>query len=144
MLKLETDLQGKQARFGDIYPILQEKNLTLGGNWDYDEAIFDGILYKEGPETIYLRIPFDVTSGMLEDPDTQIVFGQPFVLKHVANVGLDHEGDDLLATTGLNQFQSPEEKDGPIRRKSHWEEEGERVVQGIVESFPLLDERNIG
>lgn len=141
MIKLDTPIQGQQMRFGDIYPYLLENRITLGGNWEYDEGMFDGAILQDGPDTIYLRMPFEVLSGMVDDPDAVIVFGQPFLIKHVVNVGLDHEGADLLATTGLNQFQSPAEKDAEIHHKSHWEEEGERIVQELIEGFPLLSDR---
>ncbi|MET3576644.1 YugN family protein [Bhargavaea ullalensis] len=128
MLKLDTVLQGKQARYGEIEPIMSEHGFTLSGNWEYEEGMFDGILNREGGETVYLRMPFDVISGTLEHPDTLLAFGQPFVIKHVVNVGLDHDESALLASTGFDQFQKPLAKDAHIEKKTKWEIRGEEKV----------------
>src|SRR5690625_3311373 len=72
----------------------------------YHKGKFDMVLCRNGGETIYIRIPFDVLEGELDRPNAFIQFGKPYVIKHVVNTGLDWDENSLLATTGFNQFQS--------------------------------------
>src|SRR5690606_3359132 len=66
MINLETDLEGKQMSFGFARKKLKEYGFHIGGNWDYDRGMFDGILNRENGETIYLRLPFHVLEGELD------------------------------------------------------------------------------
>lgn len=138
MIKLETDLQGKRAVYGEVEPLLSENGFTLGDNWDFHNGLFDSILHRSGGETIYLRLPFDVLSGQLDHPDALIAFGQPFVIKHVVNIGLDYEESAVLTATGFEQFQEPLDKDGHIKKKSEWEERGEEKVASIFGDYLFL------
>ncbi|SIT84311.1 YugN family protein [Edaphobacillus lindanitolerans] len=138
MLKLETDLQGKRALYGEIEPLLRSHGFSLCGNWEYNEGMFDGILNRMSGETIYLRLPFDVLSGSLDHPNTMLAFGQPFLIKHVVNVGLDHDQNALLTTTGFDQFQAPLEKDANIQKKSQWEERGEEKVADMFGNYEFI------
>ncbi|MFC2947431.1 YugN family protein [Virgibacillus sediminis] len=133
MLKLETEMDGKKAYFGDVRRVLGQNGYTLCGSWEYDKGFFDGVLSREGGETIYIRLPFHVLSGELDRDDAYIEFGTPFVIKHVVHLGLDKDEQSLLAATGLNQFQEPLDKDGQIRNKSRWEMEGEQAIGAILE-----------
>lgn len=96
---------------------------------------FDMALCREAGETIYIRIPFNVLKGELDRPSAYIEFGQPYVIKHVVNTGLDWDESSLLTTTGFNQFQNPIDKDGNIIDKSRWEEAGEQHVHRIYRSI---------
>lgn len=60
MIHLETNIEGEQMSFGNAQRELRQYGLNMGGSWDYDRGIFDGILHREGGETIYVRLPFQV------------------------------------------------------------------------------------
>ncbi|MFD0710310.1 YugN family protein [Paenibacillus sp. GCM10027626] len=132
MLRLQTDLEGRQVCFGDVQDELCKHGYCLGSNWEYDRGSFDSILWQEAGETIYLRLPFYVTDGRLDKYDTSIVFQTPYVIKHIVNIGLDKDINSLLSTTGADQFQTPLDTDGHIRQKSKWEEAGEQAIQQVI------------
>ncbi len=131
MLKLQTELEGKQACFGMMKSEFGKQGFCLGGNWDYHTGYFDSILHREGGETIYIRIPFKVLSGELDHFDTSIEFQVPYVIKHIVNIGLDRDESSLVSAS-VNQFQTPLDKDGTIHNKNKWEEAGEQVVQKLL------------
>lgn len=137
MLKLDTEIEGKRAYFGDVYKIFRSNGYTLCGNWEYDRGKFDMVLCREGGETIYVRVPFSVLEGELDSPRAFLEFRTPYVIKHVVNTGLDWDENSLLSTTGFNQFQKPLDKDGNITDKSRWEAAGEEVVQDVMSSLDL-------
>src|SRR5690625_2144125 len=124
MIHLETDMEGKQMTFGNAQQYLKDFGFFIGGNWEYDSGMFDGVLHRESGETIYLRLPFDVIEGELDQSDAMIEFQKPFVIKHVVNLGLDKDANSLLTVAGFSQFQEPLDKDGYIHDKSKWVEFG--------------------
>ncbi|MER2007198.1 MAG: YugN family protein [Psychrobacillus sp.] len=132
MLQLNTELEGKTAFFGDLQDRISSLGYTIGGNWDYHKGSFDSILCREEGETIYLRIPFTVTQGELDDYEAHIKFQSPYLIKHVVNVGLDKDENSLLTTTGFDQFQSPVDQDGNITDKNRWEHAGEQEVEKVL------------
>lgn len=132
MINLQTDMEGQEMPFGYAEDTLKKWGFCLGGGWDYYHGIFDGILNREGGETIYLRLPFEVMEGELDKRNAWIQFQQPFVIKHVVNKGLEKDQNALLTVTGLSQFQKPLDKDAHIRDKSKWVEFGEEAVGDIL------------
>lgn len=138
MLLLDTNVSGNRMTFGDARRFLKPYNIIIGGNWEYDRGIFDGILHRENGETIYLRLPFVVVEGELDHDRAVIEFQRPYIIKHVVNLGLDKDSSALLTTTGLNQFQKPLDKDGYIEDKSKWQEFGEEIVGSIFDQLKTL------
>lgn len=132
MLELETELDGKHAHFGTVRDYIKDHGFTFGGNWEYDRGSFDNILHRQEGETIYLRVPFKVISGQLDSYDTHIIFQKPYLIKHVANVGLEHDGSSLMDATGFSQFQSPVDQDGQIQNKNKWAQAGEQLVEKVL------------
>lgn len=132
MLHLDTDMEGKQMTFGHAQKKLKKHGFVMGGGWEYDSGIFDGIMHQEKGETIYVRMPFEVLEGELDRSDALIEFQRPFVIKHVVHVGLDKDENSLLAATGFSQFQEPIDKDGNIHDKSKWQEFGEEAIGDIL------------
>ncbi|PID16151.1 hypothetical protein CSV63_05810 [Sporosarcina sp. P34] len=128
MIELKTNLPGKKSLFGDACNILIEHDIQMGGNWDFDRGNFDTILNQDGSNTIYLRIPFHVVDGVLDEDSAMIEFDVPFIINHVVNIGLDDDESPVLATVGLDQFQTPEDKDGPIVYDEKWVREGEARI----------------
>ncbi|MEC1722056.1 YugN family protein [Schinkia azotoformans] len=136
MIKLQTNIEGKRAYFGVIKNIFQSHGCSFCSNFDYHQGKFDALLWREGGESIYLRMPIYVVNGELDYSNALIEFGTPFVIKHVVNIGLDYDENSLLtATTGLNQFQDPLDTDGYIRDKSRWAKAGEETVNMIMNSI---------
>jgi len=132
MIYLETDIVGRQTTFGYAQKVFKKFGFIMGGAWDYDRGMFDGIMHREAGETIYVRIPFRVLEGELDRRDAWIEFQQPFVIKHVVNLGLDYDSKSLLTIAGLNQFQKPLDTDGYIHDKSKWAEFGEDTIGDIL------------
>jgi len=133
MLQFESELEGKHAEFGFLRDKLKDYGLSLGGYWDYDRGFFDGVLSKKDGETIYLRLPFVVISGMLDSDKAHIQFKTPYVIKHVVNLGLDFDDASLLDPTGFSQFQDPVDKDGEIQNQQKWVQAGEQVVDKVLQ-----------
>ena len=138
MIKLNSAIEGKKAYFGIVRDTFLSHGCSFCSNFDYHQGKFDGILWREGGETIYLRIPFKVLDGALDHSKAYIEFETPYVIKHVVNIGLDYDENSLLTTTGLNQFQEPLDKDGQIRDKSKWEKEGEETIEQLMNSISEL------
>src|SRR5699024_3875634 len=132
---VETDIEGKQMEFGQAQQDLKKFGLFIGGNWEYDSGMFDGIMHREGGETVYIRLHFQVIEGELDRSDAVIEFDKPFIIKHVVHVGLDRDENSLLSITGFAQFQEPKDKDGYIHDKSKWEEFGEELVGDILDKL---------
>lgn len=135
MIHLDTDMEGKQMTFGHANDNLKEFGFHMGGNWEYHEGMFDGIMHREGGETYYVRLPFKVLEGELDRRDAWIEFQKPFVIKHVVNLGLDKDSNSLLTATGFSQFQEPLDTDGHIRDKSKWQEFGEEAIGDILDKI---------
>lgn len=133
MIYLDTAIEGKQMAFGYAKHMLKQVGLELSGSWEYDRGIFDGIMHREGGETIYMRVPFQVIEGELDRDDAWIEFLKPFIIKHVVHLGLDKDSHSLLEATGLSQFQKPLDKDGYIHDKSKWQEFGEEIVGDLLD-----------
>jgi hypothetical protein len=138
MIKLETELEGKGARYADIVDKFKNHGFDIGGNWDYDHGMFDKTLADDGGEAIYLRVPFNVVDGNLDDNDARIVFGTPFMINHVADTGIDDPDNAVLTSTGLEQFKSPVDKDGPIEEKPKWVDEGEREISRLLGNIEII------
>ncbi len=135
MISLQTNMEGKRSYFGYMEKFLKKHGFFLCGGWDYHKGKFDAILWREGGETIYLRIPFHVLEGELDKRDAYIEFRTPYLIKHVVNIGLDRNEDSLLSATGFNQFQKPLDKDGHINYKDHWQEHGEMLIKDILHEY---------
>lgn len=132
MILLKSKIEGRQMYFGYAERNLKKFDFVMGGNWEYHSGFFDRILHREDGETIYVRMPFQVLEGELDRDDAWIEFQQPFVIKHVVHIGLEHDPNTLLTTTGLNQFQKPLDPDGYIHDKSKWVEFGEEAIGDIL------------
>lgn len=131
MIELKTGLEGRQTQYGLIRHRLEEAGYHLGGNWDYDSGYFDRVLNREGGETVYVRAPFDVIAGMLDEDRAALIFKKPFLIKHVVNIGFESDESSLLTAT-FNQFQEPVDKDGRIADKRKWEEIGTREINRLI------------
>ncbi|WP_164669467.1 YugN family protein [Virgibacillus doumboii] len=138
MIELETELEGKRTHFGTVQDYSKQLNYTLGGCWDYHKGCIDSILWRDGGETIYLRLSVKVIKGELDRPNALIEFEKPYVIKHVVNTGLDRDVNSLATVSGFSQFQDPLDQDGLIRDKKEWQENGEQAVDRILNQVSFI------
>lgn len=135
MIQFDSFLEGKRTKFGFIKDVFEPFGCYFCTNFEYDEGSFDAILHQKGGETIYLRIPFIVVEGELDLRSASILFGKPYVIKHVVNIGLDYDDDSLVTATGLGQFQKPLDTDGFIYDKSRWAQAGKDFIDKMLKSI---------
>lgn len=136
MIPLSSAIENREAAFLNLNDYLGQFEFALGGNWEYDHGYFDRYLDEE--HKVWVRIPFTVTSGTFDgdndSSDAVVKLGQPFVLKHLYNDGLDHEADAMIYKALVDQFQAPVDKDAPVERQwvTKAEELLKKVEQGLV------------
>ncbi|MGG1662438.1 YugN family protein [Brevibacillus sp. NRS-1366] len=127
MKPIKSSLQGTRGTFGYFREALQP-NFTLA-NWDYEQGFFDRTL--DDRNTVYLRLPVKVLQGELDSPDAWLEIGEPFVLRHVYQTGLDEDIGyvEPLVSSVMNQFQEPVDKDAQI--DSRWVRKAEAIVKEL-------------
>lgn len=134
MLNVPSEIEGKEATYGDVLKGFEKEGFYLCGGWEYDSAYFDSILHQDGEVTIYLRLPVQVVQGKLDDPDANMKFGQPFVIKHVIHTGIVENEDDATIPNlaGMNQFHKPSDPDDRIEDEARWKTAGEQALNRIL------------
>lgn len=136
MIPLHSEIQSKEHEYGIIRTYLEKHDFTVGGNWEYDRGFFDMNLDAE--QKVWLRLPFEVTNGVIDrEADhlhAKIRMGQPFVLKHVYNEGLDTEAKARMLGALFDQFQEPTDKDADV--EPHWVDEAKRHLREVERQFP--------
>ncbi|QTD43275.1 YugN family protein [Sporosarcina sp. Te-1] len=113
--------------------MINNKFIRLSNGYRREKWLSEGI-----GVTIYLRCPFDVIRGELDQEEALLLFKTPFIIKHTLNIGLDEEESPVLTVTGLEQFQEPVDKDAPIEKKSSWAEDAEQVLAKTLSSLNFV------
>jgi len=133
MLSVPSEIEGKQAYFGDFQNQFEKEGFHICGNWEYDHAYFDSVLHQQEGVSIYLRLPVKTVRGKLDQADALLEFGQPFLIKHIVHIGLSEEDSDYSAlnAVGLNQFQDPLDPDDRIEQEGKWRQVGEQAINRI-------------
>jgi hypothetical protein len=110
VIEITSNLAGKQFDLYKLEQLLKPKGFIIGGNWEYDRGFFD---YKMADENgyQYLRLPFTSIDGQLDTHSCTVELGQPFLLTHVYQDGLDDHAHSDNSTATFNQFQEPLDKD---------------------------------
>ncbi|WP_239614935.1 YugN family protein [Cohnella mopanensis] len=136
MYTLSSSLTSQVQDYAVSRNALLKHGFSLGGNWEYDHGSFDCVL--DDANKVWLRLPFEVTSGNLdseaEEASTEIRFGQPYVLKHVYNEGLDREAQPRALGALMDQFSDPVDADADI--ESNWIERAKRKLQEVEALYP--------
>ncbi|ALS26814.1 YugN-like family protein [Paenibacillus sp. 32O-W] len=136
MIPIDSRLVSREQEFVPMRNMLEQHRFTVGGNWDYDHGSFDCNL--DGDNKVWLRLPFTVTNGNLdadtEDNDAKIRLGQPYVLKHLYNEGLDTEAQPRVMGSVIDQFQDPVDPDAQVERQ--WVEKAGEVLRQVEAHFP--------
>ena len=135
MVPLHSKLTGKEEAFEKVRHQLHAFEFTLGGNWEYDHGCYDR--YLDEAHKVWLRIPFEATHGRLDgdtdSTDAVVRIGEPFVLKHLYNEGLDKEAQVSTYGALMNQFQEPVDKDAGVEGK--WIEEAKALLSKVESSW---------
>jgi hypothetical protein len=136
MYAILSSLTSQVQEYVIVKNALSEHGFALGGNWSYDHGSFDCAL--DEANKVWLRLPFDVTIGNLDsesqENDTKIRFGQPFVLKHVYNEGLDREAQPRALGAMMDQFSDPVDPDDEI--ESHWIDRAREKLNTVESIYP--------
>ena len=117
MHKITSNITGLHVRFVDCRQLLLGMKFEDGGGWDYEHGFFDRTLDEQN--TLFLRLPFHVKSGVLDaeqaNQDTVIQFDTPFVLRHLYQDGNDETAKLRIVAAPIDQFQAPINPDAPIK-----------------------------
>lgn len=140
MIPVPSEIEGKEARYGEIEQSFQKEGFVLGGNWEYDSGYFDAALEREEGETIYLRLPVQVVAGELDDSEARLKFLQPLLVRHVVNTEIMTNDDSLsvvdqvlpTANSLVNQFQKPLETDGDIHDEQQRLQKAQEAISKIM------------
>ncbi|MCC3377075.1 YugN family protein [Cohnella sp. REN36] len=136
MLSLSSSLTSQEGQFTQTRLRLADHGFSLGGNWEYDRGSFDCAL--DDARQVWLRLPFTVTGGNLdgeaEETDAKIKFGEPYVLKHVYEEGLDQDAQPRTFGGMFDQFAAPSDPDAEIER--HWLEDARKRLSEIESIYP--------
>ncbi|MBB6633747.1 YugN family protein [Cohnella thailandensis] len=136
MIPLPSRLTSQVQEFVLVQNALAEKGFALGGSWDYDSGSFDCALDEDNK--VWLRLPFQVTNGHIdsetEDNDAKIRFGEPYVLKHLYNEGLDSEAQPRTFGAAFDQFQDPVDSDAGI--EPGWVDKAKERLKEVEQIYP--------
>lgn len=120
MIPLESKLENREFKFADVRGVLGDLGYALGGGWEYDRGSFDRALDGD-KQQVWLRLPFTATMGHIDaeqdDSDAVIRFGQPLVLRHVYEEGVDQDAGARLFGGLFDQFSAPADPDAEVGRE---------------------------
>lgn len=135
MIPLSSRLESSEQPFHEMKNTLEDHEFALGGSWDYIHGSFDR--YLDEAHKVWLRVPFDVVNGHVDsesaDSMATIKVGQPFVLKHIYNEGLDSEAHPRAVGSLVDQFQEPLDPDAQIEQK--WIKKAKDVLYEVEQLF---------
>ena len=136
MIEITSNLAGKQFDLYKLEQLLKPKGYVIGGNWEYDRGFFD---YKIADENGYqfLRLPFMAVDGQLDTHSCTVELGQPFLLTHIYQEGLDDHAHSDNSSATFNQFQEPVDKDACTPEK--FQDVGKELVRE-VEYLLVMDQ----
>ncbi|MRH44773.1 hypothetical protein GH741_19165 [Aquibacillus halophilus] len=128
MIPVTSDLENKVFPLYELEKQLKPLGYVIGGNWDFNEGSLD---YRMSDEDGYqfIRLPFKAEEGMLDSPGAIVRLGQPFILTHVFQAGVEDHADNGVIQGMINQFQSPVDKDAEVPEK--YVEKGKRLIEQL-------------
>ncbi|MDN4072408.1 YugN-like family protein [Fictibacillus terranigra] len=135
MIPLQSKLENEVFAFNELEDKLKQIGYTIGGNWDYDHGYFD---YKLDDEVGYtfVRVPFTAYEKEIGDDGAMVTLGEPFLLAHKYQIGLDDNVSAGNLSGSLNQFSEPQDPDASIDEK--WIGIGKKLIEK-TESQLLAD-----
>ncbi|MFD1020531.1 YugN-like family protein [Thalassobacillus hwangdonensis] len=116
MIPISSKVTGEVFSLHDLESKLSPLGYVIGGNWDYDHGSFD---YKIDDDVGYqfLRVPFDVEHGSLDAPTSTVKIGEPFLLSHKYQRGLDDNVHVGNIKASFDQFSEPQDPDASVDEK---------------------------
>lgn len=128
MIPIPSKIENQQFYLSELEDQLKPLGYSIGGGWEYDHGNFD---YKidDGYSYLYLRVPFKAIKGELDRPGVLVELGQPFLLNHQFERGLDQDVGTASASLGFNQFQEPEDQDAEVDPK--YIDTGKKLVEEL-------------
>ncbi len=128
MIPMNSVLEGKTIELSIMEDKLRQLGYSYGGGWEYDHGYFD---YKIDDEDgyLFLRVPIKAVKKELDADGAIVEIGQPFMLSHMYQAGVDPEGNIGNISASFNQFQEPTNKDAEIDEE--WLKYGERYVKEL-------------
>jgi hypothetical protein len=114
MIALQSSIDGKELTVGELKEKLEPMGFTVNGNWEYDHAYFDYKLNDDHGDQQYVRIPIQSSGGPMDNEETIVQIGTPFLLDHQFETDVDEEGNIGNLSASLNQFKAPADKDAPF------------------------------
>jgi len=136
MLQIQSNIEGKELTVGELKQKLEPIGFTINGNWEYDHAYIDYKMNDDHGDQQYVRIPFKTTGGPLDDDDTLVQLGTPFLLDHQFETEVDDEGNVGALTGSFNQFKEPADKDAPFPEE--YVEQGKSLVSKAEQALTAL------
>ncbi|MBO8156723.1 MAG: hypothetical protein H0Z32_09700 [Bacillaceae bacterium] len=132
MRRIESALKNQVFSLEELEKKLKPLGFDIGGGWEYDHGFFDYQLQQE-KTYFFLRIPFTAEIGQLDEQGVQVRIGQPFVLGHQFQTGIDEEGQTGNFSASLNQFQDPVDQDTSVPER--FMEKGQQVLEAAEQAL---------
>lgn len=132
MRRIESALKNQVFSLEELEKKLKPLGFDIGGGWEYDHGFFDYQLQQE-KTYFFLRIPFTAEIGQLDEQGVQVRVGQPFVLGHQFQTGIDEEGQTGNFSASLNQFQDPVDQDTSVPER--FMEKGQQVLEAAEQAL---------
>ncbi|WP_028987207.1 YugN-like family protein [Thermicanus aegyptius] len=117
MIEIPSRLEGKTFLLDTLEEKLKPLGFTIGGNWDYDQGLFDYKLAGEAGGYLFLRIPFKAVKEQLDSYGTVVETGTPFLLSHKFKAGPDDRSEIGVLSAAINQFSEPQDPDAAVPEK---------------------------
>lgn len=114
MRSIDSGIEHHLASLHELELKLKPSGFVISSNWDYDQGSFDLKLANGGGTYYFLRIPFYAVRGELDTPGVHVRVGQPFMLGHKYEAGLDDSISSGAVQGAFNQFQTPVDPDADI------------------------------
>lgn len=136
MIPIQSNIDGKEVTVGELKQKLGQVGFTVNGNWEYDHAYIDYKLNDDHGDQRYVRIPFKSTGGPLDNDDTIVQIGTPFLLDHQFQTDVDEEGNIGALTGSVDQFKEPADKDAAFPEE--YVERGKSVINRAEQALGTL------
>ncbi|WP_080844288.1 YugN-like family protein [Cytobacillus gottheilii] len=114
MVEIPSKVKGAHFNLYKLEQQLEPMGYMIGGNWDYDHGYFDYKMDAENKGYHFLRLPFKAIDGQLDSRNCTVECGNPFILSHIYQIGLDDHAYTSNFTASFDQFSEPVDKDGMV------------------------------
>lgn len=128
MIPIPSKIESQVFSLYDLEQKLKPLGYVIGGNWEYEHGSFDyEISDKVGYQ--YLRVPFTAVNGQLDAPQVTVEMGEPFLLSHKYQRGLDDHTHVGNFKASFDQFSEPVDPDAEFPEE--YVEVGRELVQEL-------------